>query len=163
MPEDQLNALPPDVRQMAIASANQVMNSGGMPNPTMMQGPNGTMMAAGMNPMMHGMDGMGMNMGNMPMGQMGPGMNQMGPGMNQMGMQGGIPIGQMGGMNPMGMQGGPGEMGLMQGGQQIPEGQGQVGPHGGDGHFAGQVAQGMGGEYGMQVRGKRAQVPLSWC
>lgn len=165
MPEEQFVALPPEVRQMAMASANTVMNNS-MAGPGMMQGPNGGMMQPNM-PMMHDMGQMGMHMG-----QMGPGMNMpMGPGMGQMGPQGMGPQGMgpqgmgpsnMGQMGPMqGGMNGPGDMVQMgQGGPMMPDGQGVnmqgQGQGQGQGEGEGGFNQGpqgmmMGGEYPMQV------------
>ncbi|EAU92353.1 hypothetical protein CC1G_00572 [Coprinopsis cinerea okayama7 len=136
MPEDQFNALPPDVRTMVMSSASGLMNtqaqaSGILPGP----GPGGMMMdMAGMvGPM--GMGGMnvGAEMGGMGAGGMGGGM--MAPGMMQ---DGGA---AQGGMGMMQVQGGGGSdaggVGMMP-----------------DGSFAGGAGGGMMGmgmnEYGMQ-------------
>ncbi|KAJ8515418.1 hypothetical protein ONZ45_g7140 [Pleurotus djamor] len=62
MPEDQLTALPPEVRQMVMTGATTLMNNGG-PNANMMGGMNPMMDMAMMNPMAMGMNGdMGMQM-----------------------------------------------------------------------------------------------------
>lgn len=84
MPEDQLTALPPELRQMVMTGATTLMNNGG---PNAMMG--------GMNPMMDmsmmgGMGGMGMN------GDMGMQMQPGGPMMD---------ANQMGGMMSDGAQG----------------------------------------------------------
>ncbi|KZP28918.1 Fip1-domain-containing protein [Athelia psychrophila] len=105
MPEDQMSALPPELRTMVMTGATAMMNGGG-PNPNMM---------AGMNPMMD-MSGMG----GMNMGQMGMGMN----GDMQMQMQQGGP------MMPEGQGQGPSEQGQMampDGYAQGPNGQGMMG------------------------------------
>ncbi|EPQ60222.1 hypothetical protein GLOTRDRAFT_108853 [Gloeophyllum trabeum ATCC 11539] len=124
MPEEQIAALPPEVRTMIMANVASMMPGGG-PNPAMMQA------GMGMNPMMHpdmsGMMGMGMgdmgNMGNMGMGMQGPG---------QMMQEGMVP----GAAGATPEQGGPG-MGM-------GEGFGAGGPG------AGMMGMGMGGEFGMQ-------------
>lgn len=155
MTEDQLTALPPEIRTMAIAGSAAMMNGGG-------GGAHGGMMpAAGMN--MNGNPMMGQMM-NMPM--MNPAMMQeMGMGMGEMGMG-------MGGGPGMQMGGGPGmQMGMMQGeggpggGPGVPSGPGGQAQEGGMGMgegFApgpggpsqgqGQGMMGMGGDFSMQVR-----------
>jgi hypothetical protein len=171
MPEEQLTALPPDVRQMVIASANTVMSGGGMPNGNMMQGMQGVQgnvpKMQGMNPMMHDMNGMMGNMGmNGPMGQMGGHMGPMSmngmPGgqMGQMGQVG--QMGQMGSgpMGPMGMNG-PGEMGPpSQGIQQDVQGQGPTGAPDASGEGSGFGGQAS-GEYTIQVMFNRVYVDWS--
>ncbi|KAL0569986.1 Cleavage polyadenylation factor subunit fip1, partial [Marasmius crinis-equi] len=156
MQEDQLTALPPEVRQMVMTGTSAMMNQmnqinqavagagGNMGgdmgmNPGMM--PPGVMMDMGMmNPMGMGMNG---DMGNMGMGQMGMPMDGQ--------PQGGIPGGGMGGMpanntpdqGGMGMmqEGFPNPMGMgmefgMQDGQMFPgmdQGQPVAGPAGNNG------------------------------
>lgn len=108
MPEDQMSALPPELRTMVMTGATAMMNGGG-PNPNMM---------AGMNPMMD-MSGMG----GMNMGPMGMGMN----GDMQMQMQQGGP------MMPEGQGQGPNgpsdqvQMAMPDGYNQGPNGQGMMG------------------------------------
>ncbi|KAI0931636.1 hypothetical protein AcW1_001019 [Taiwanofungus camphoratus] len=170
MPEEQLTALPPEIRTMVIAGATAMMAGGGagpaaggmMPpgaginmngNPMLNQMMNMNPM---MNPMMHDMGvgvgaGMGMN------GEMGMGMGAGGPGMQM------AAAGQgMGGPGP-----GPGMMpdpagpgvgvggGPQNGGQVTPEGQMPMGVgegfgQGGAGPGQGMMGIGMGGEYGIQ-------------
>jgi pre-mRNA 3'-end-processing factor FIP1 len=157
MPEEQVAALPPEVRTMIMA---MVASAGGNA---------GGMMPSGMNmngPMMGGM---------MPMGpMMGPMMHEMGPG--EMGMVGqgmGMGMGDGMGGQPMpgpgmvgqGMVGPPMNTGPLSGGVAMSSGvqvQGRATPDVsmgmmGDGFQGGpQGQQGMGmpmgGEYGMQVR-----------
>jgi pre-mRNA 3'-end-processing factor FIP1 len=121
MPEDQLSALPIEVRQMVMTGATAMMSGGG-PNPGMM-GP-----GVGMNPMM---DMSGMNA------------------MNMMGMNGDMGM-QMQTGGPM-MQEGPGpvqgsgatpEQGVHMG---MQDGFGPGGPG------PGMMGMGMGGDFGMQV------------
>ncbi|KAF8433508.1 hypothetical protein L210DRAFT_3486116 [Boletus edulis BED1] len=137
MPEDQLTALPPDLRTMVMTGANAMMNSS--PSATMM-GP-----SVGMNPMMDmsGMGamnmsmGMGMNgdlglqmQGGGPMMQEGPGPGPVGPVVAngtsepgvQMGMQDGFGGGPGPGMMGMGMNA---DYGMQQ--EQGPMGQGMYG------------------------------------
>jgi pre-mRNA 3'-end-processing factor FIP1 len=128
MPEDQLNALPIEVRQMVMTGTTAMMAGAGT-NPAMMAG------GVGMNPMM---DMSGMNA--MNMGAMGMGMN------GDMGMQ----------MQPGGpmMQDAPGQgqsvvaAGTPEQGVQmaIPDGFGPGVP------AAGMMGMGMAGDFGMQVR-----------
>ncbi|KAH0837922.1 hypothetical protein J3R83DRAFT_6154 [Lanmaoa asiatica] len=137
MPEDQLTALPPDLRTMVMTGANAMMNSSSSAN---MMGPN-----VGMNPMldMSGMGamnmsmGMGMNgdlglqmQGGGPMMQDGPGPGPVGPVVTngtpeqsvQMSMQDGFGGGPGPGMMGMGMN--P-DYGMQQ--EQVPMGQGMYG------------------------------------
>ncbi|KAF8845989.1 Fip1-domain-containing protein [Paxillus ammoniavirescens] len=134
MPEDQLSALPPELRTMVMTGANAMMN--GSSNTTML-GPN-----VGMNPMMDmaGMGAMNMSMGlgmngdlgmqmqaGGPMMQEGPGSGPVGPVVTngtpehgvQMGMQDGFGGGPGPGMMGMGMGG---DYGMQQ--EQGPMGQG---------------------------------------
>ena len=126
MGEDQLTALPPDLRTMVMTGANAMMN--GTSSATMM-GPN-----VGMNPMMD-MSGMGaMNM------SMGMGMN----GDLGLQMQGGGPMMQdVPGPGPVGpvVANGTSEQGVQMG---MQDGYG-----GGPG--PGMMAMGMNADYGMQV------------
>ncbi|EGO05291.1 hypothetical protein SERLA73DRAFT_174374 [Serpula lacrymans var. lacrymans S7.3] len=128
MPEDQLTALPPELRTMVMTGANAMMSGAG-PNPNMM-GP-----AVGMNPMMD-MSGMGP----MNMGPMGMGMN----GDLAMQMQAGGPMMQEapgpGPAGPVGSSGTP-EQGVQMGMQD---------GFGGGGPGPGMMGMGMGGDYGMQ-------------
>jgi pre-mRNA 3'-end-processing factor FIP1 len=131
MPEDQLSALPPEVRQMVMTGATAMMSTGG-PNP--MMGP-----GVGMNPMMD-MSGMGpMNMGAMGMGMNGDMQMQMQPGGPMM-QDGSIPVSVPGG--PVGSNGTP-EQAVQMG---MPDGYGPGGPG------AAMMGMNMGGDYGMQVR-----------
>lgn len=117
MPEDQLSALPPDLRTMVMTGANAMMNSNSSAS---MMGPN-----VGMNPMMDmsgigamnmslglGMNGdLGLQMqGGGPMMQDGPGPGPVGPvvanGTSEQGVQLSLQDGFGGG------PGGPGMMGL---------------------------------------------------
>jgi pre-mRNA 3'-end-processing factor FIP1 len=128
MPEDQLSALPPEVRQMVMTGATTMMSAG--PNP--MMGP-----GVGMNPMMD-MSGMGP----MNMGPMGMGMN----GDMQMQMQAGGPMMQDG---PIPVPGGPaGSNGTPEQAVQMgmPDGFGPGGPG------AAMMGMNMGSDFGMQVR-----------
>lgn len=111
MPEDQLIALPPELRTMVVTGANAMMNTASQG----MMGPN-----VGMNPMME-MPGMGpMNMGPMGMGMngdMGMQMQPGGPLMQDGPVPGQGPVGQNGTPEQgvqMGMQDGfgPGMMGM---------------------------------------------------
>ncbi|KAJ8582086.1 Fip1-domain-containing protein [Rhizopogon salebrosus TDB-379] len=111
MPEDQLIALPPELRTMVVTGANAMMNTTGQG----MMGP-----SVGMNPMME-MPGMGpMNMVPMGMGMngdMGMQMQQGGPLMQDGPVPGQVPVGQNGTPEQgvqMGMQDGfgPGMMGM---------------------------------------------------
>ncbi|KAI0800598.1 Fip1 motif-domain-containing protein [Fomes fomentarius] len=138
MPEDQLIALPPEVRTMVMAGATAVMAGGGG------GGPGGAGMmppGAGMNmnggPMMNQM----MNMGAM----MNP-MMEMGVGMGDMGM---MQDGGGGGAGPQGgAQGNPeGQVGM---GMGVGEGFGGGGPPG-----QGMMGMGMNPEFAMQVSGWR--------
>ena len=110
MPEDQLSALPMEVRQMVMTSATTMMSGGG-PNPGMM---------GGMNPMMD-MSGMMGTMGMPGMnGEMGMQMQSGGPMMHE-GNAGPVPVvgapEQMGMTDGMGAAGpGPGMMGMGMGG-----------------------------------------------
>ncbi|KAL0951847.1 hypothetical protein HGRIS_008508 [Hohenbuehelia grisea] len=107
MPEDQLTALPPEVRQMVMTGATAILANGG--NPAMMGA------GVGMNPMMD-MSGM---MGGMPMGmngEMGMAMQPGGPMMDGRQMAGMIAPGQEG----VGPAQGPGGSGT-------PDQQGVVG------------------------------------
>lgn len=126
MPEDQLTALPPEVRQMVMTGTTAMMN-GAAANPAMMNP--GVMMDMSM------------------MGQMGMGMN------GDMGMGG--PMMQMGVDNRGMMQdGGQAQQGV--GGNVTPEqvgagvGMMQDGFAGGPG-AANMMGMGMGGDFGMQV------------
>ncbi|KAF7793586.1 hypothetical protein EIP86_004700 [Pleurotus ostreatoroseus] len=170
MPEEQMAALPSEIRQMVMAGASAMMNSGNAgPGP-------GGMMPAGMNmnggmmnpmmdmgqmmPMMHDMDvsmamaSQGMQGMGMPMGPgMGPGMGGQGMGQD-MGVQGmGGQMGPQGmggqGMNPQGM-GGPGMGGQGMGGQGMG-GQNMGGQNMGGQNMGGQGigGQGMGGGQAM--------------
>lgn len=126
MPEDQLTALPPDLRTMVMTGANAMMNNNSSAN---MMGPN-----VGMNPMMD-MSGMGaMNM------SLGMGMN----GDMSLQMQGGGPMMQDGpGPSPVGpvVANGTSEQSVQMG---MQDGYG-----GGPG--PGMMGMGMNAEYGMQV------------
>ncbi|OAX42085.1 hypothetical protein K503DRAFT_734310 [Rhizopogon vinicolor AM-OR11-026] len=111
MPEDQLIALPPELRTMVVTGANAMMNTASQG----MMGP-----SVGMNPMME-MPGMGpMNMGSMGMGMNGDMSMQMQPGVPLMQdgpVPGQVPVGQNGTPEQgvqMGMQDGfgPGMMGM---------------------------------------------------
>jgi pre-mRNA 3'-end-processing factor FIP1 len=121
MPEEQLIALPPDVRTMVMTGANAMMNSAGA-NPNMM-GAN-VMMDMGM------MGPMGMGMGNEMGAHMG---NPMMQGMMADGGQGQQSVGPGTG-TPEQVNG----VGMMQEG---------FNPNAG----GGMMNMGMGGEYGMQV------------
>lgn len=124
MPEDQLTALPPDVRQMVMTGTTAMMNGGG-PNPGMM-GPGVMMDMSMMGPM-----GMGMN-GDMGMS------NAMMQGMMQ------VPDGNQGQQGVNVGNGTPehagGGVGMM-----------QDGFHGGPG-AGGMMNMSMGNDFGMQVR-----------
>lgn len=104
MGEDQVNALPPELRTMVMTGATAMMNGGGA-NPNMMGGMNPMMDMSGMGGMMGmGMNG-DMNMGGpmMQEGQGGPvtgGTPEQG---GQMGMQEGFGGAPGGGMMGMGM------------------------------------------------------------
>ena len=122
MPEDQLSALPPELRTMVMAGATAMMNNGAA---------NANMMG-GMNPMMD-MSGMG----GMNMGPMGMGMN------GDMGMQ----MQQGGSMMQEGQGQGPGtgatpEQGVQMG---MQDGYGPGGPG------PGMMGMAIGGDFGMQV------------
>lgn len=123
MPEEQLTALPPDIRQMVMTGATAAMMNN-TPNPGMMAP--GVMMDMGMiNSMNMGMNGdMGMNQQMMPVDQRG------------MMIQDGVPSGPMGGTGAPEQVGGGG----------IPVGMMQDG-------FApgGPMGMGMPGDYSMQV------------
>lgn len=137
MPEDQLMALPPEVRTMVMTGATAMMAGGG-PNPGMMAP------GVGMNPMMHDMSGMGpMGMGPMGMGMNGDMGMQMPPGGPMM-QDGPGPV-----PGPGGSAIGPGpsvtpEQG-MQGQMNMQDGFGPGGPG------PGMMGMNMGGEFGMQV------------
>ncbi|EMD42254.1 hypothetical protein CERSUDRAFT_110784 [Gelatoporia subvermispora B] len=162
MPEEQLTALPPEIRTMVMAGATAMMANGGANGAGMIPpGMNGNAMMSQM-----------MNMG----GMMNPMMQEMGPGVGMgMGMNGEMMPGmQMGGAAqgmPMGPgaqgMGGPPGQGMMQegvgpgvgagaqGGQGTPEQQMGMGVSdgygpGGSGPGAGMMGMGMGGEFGMQ-------------
>jgi pre-mRNA 3'-end-processing factor FIP1 len=122
MPEDQLSALPPELRTMVMTGATAMMNNGA-PNPSMM---------GGMNPMMD-MSGMG----GMNMGPMGMGMN----GDMSMQMQPSVPMMQEGPGQVPGTVAAP-EQGV-QIGMQDGYGPGGPGPA--------MMGMGMGGDFGMQV------------
>jgi pre-mRNA 3'-end-processing factor FIP1 len=124
MPEDQLSALPPEVRQMVLTGTTAMMNGGG-PNAGMM-GPGVMMDISGM------MGPMGMGMG---MGDMGMGNPMMQGGMMQDGsqvQQGGVGVG-----NGTPEQAGA-NVAMMQDGFNQQAG-------------GGMMNMGMGGDYGMQV------------
>ncbi|KAI0652565.1 hypothetical protein C8Q79DRAFT_938290 [Trametes meyenii] len=126
MPEDQLIALPPEVRTMVMAGATAVMAGGGA------GGPGG----GGMIP-----PGAGMNMNGGMMNQM---MN-MGPMMNPM-MEMGVNMGDM----SMMQDGGGGPQGGGQGGQEGQVGMGEgFGPGGGT-PVQGMMSMGMNPEFAMQ-------------
>ncbi|TFY56003.1 hypothetical protein EVJ58_g7899 [Rhodofomes roseus] len=138
MPEDQLTALPPEIRSMVIAGSTAMMNSGG-------GGPGGMMPPGGMN--MNGNPMMGQMM-NMPM--MNPMMQDMGMGMGEMGMgMGGGPGMQMGMGGP---GGGPGmQMGMMQG-EGAPAG-GPGAQSGAGGQPSSEGGMGLGDGFGPGVNG----------
>jgi len=162
MPEDQLTALPPEIRTMVIAGAMMAgggQNGGGMMPPGAGMNMNGgammnQMMNMGpmMNPMMQDMGmgaGMDMGMGGPSMGGRGMGgPNMGGPSMGGPNMGGPGPVSGM-----MQETGGPVVMGSgpQGGGQSTPEGQMGLGEGfvpGGQG--SGQAMMGMGGDFGMQ-------------
>lgn len=134
MPEDQVTALPPEVRQMVMTGTTAMMNGANNPNPGMMAPGHGVMMdMSGMMPMGMPMNGDMGNMGNMNMG---------GPMMGGM-MQDG-PQGQMGqGAHPQQVQvhgnGTPEQGGMMQDAYGAGPGQGMMN-------------MGIGGEFAIQVR-----------
>ncbi|KAH7915681.1 hypothetical protein BJ138DRAFT_1122388 [Hygrophoropsis aurantiaca] len=132
MPEDQLTALPPELRTMVMTGANAMMANGG-PNPNMMGA------GVGMNPMMD-MSGMaGMNMG--PMGM---------PMNGDMGMQmqpGGAIMQDGSGAVPVGTNGTP-EQGVQMG---MQDGYGVGGPG------PAMIGMGMGNDFGMQEQGSMGQ------
>ncbi|CAL1694659.1 unnamed protein product [Somion occarium] len=158
MPEDQLTALPPEIRTMVMAGATAMMNQAG-PNgmipPGASMNMNGSAMMSMMdmnpmmNPMMHDMGVVGMS------GEMGP----MGPGM-PMGGPGGGPGQGMGGVMPQGPTSGMGGgVGGLSGGVGIgpgcaPQAGGAEQMGMGDGFGApgqgGMMGMGMGGEFPMQ-------------
>ncbi|KAH7930463.1 hypothetical protein BV22DRAFT_1124963 [Leucogyrophana mollusca] len=132
MPEDQLTALPPELRTMVMTGANAMMATGG-PNPNMMGA------GVGMNPMMD-MSGMGpMNMG--PMGM------QMNGDMS-MQMQPGGPMMQDGPGPVQGGTNGTPEQGVQMG---MQDGYGVGGPG------PGMMGMGMGNDFGMQEQGPMGQ------
>jgi pre-mRNA 3'-end-processing factor FIP1 len=122
IPEDQLSALPPELRTMVMTGATAMMNNNAA---------NATMMG-GMNPMMD-MSGMG----GMNMGPMGMGMN------GDMGMQ----MQQGGPMMPDGQGQGPGTGGTPDQGVQM----GMQDGYGPGGQGPGMMGMGMGGDFGIQV------------
>ncbi|EEB98991.1 hypothetical protein MPER_01402 [Moniliophthora perniciosa FA553] len=149
MQEDQLTALPPEVRQMVMTGTSAMMNQ--------MNQINQAVAGAGNN----GMGDMGMNPGMMPPGMMmdmSGNMGMMNHPMAGMGMNGDMGMGQMGGAMPMdgqaqgGMPGGG--MGGPVPGSATPEqvtGMGMMQ----DGGFPG--AMGMGMEFGMQDQNQMFQ------
>ncbi|OCH95726.1 hypothetical protein OBBRIDRAFT_787932 [Obba rivulosa] len=162
MPEEQLTALPPEIRTMVMAGATAMMANGGANGAGMIPpGMNGNAMMSQMmnmggmmNPMMQDMGpgvgmGMGMNgemMSGMQMGGAGQGM-PMGPGAQGMG---GAP-----GPGMMQEGAGPGVSAAQGGGQGTPEQQMGMGDsYGPGGSGAGPgimgMGMGMGGEFGMQ-------------
>lgn len=157
MSEDQLAALPPELRTMAIAGSAAMMNGGGhggmMPtggmnmngNPMMGQMMNMPMM----NPAM--MQEMGMAMSDMGMGMGGPGMQMGGgPGMQMGMMQGDGPGAQAGSAGQSAQDGG---MGM---------GDGFVPGGGGPGQGQGQGMMGMGGDFNIQVRSLSCDAQCSY-
>lgn len=158
MPEDQLSALPAEIRTMVVAGAMMTNggagpNGGGMMQPGTGMNMNGAMLnqIMGMNGMMNPMMDMGVGMN----GDMGMGMGAAGPGMPMgSGMGGGPGPGMMqdGGGPGMGVGGGP------QGGTpapeqtQVPMGMGVGDGFGAGGGGPGMMGMGMGGEFPMQVR-----------
>ncbi|KAH7886224.1 hypothetical protein F5I97DRAFT_1878579 [Phlebopus sp. FC_14] len=132
MPEDQLTALPPELRTMVMTGANAMMNNSANAN---MMGAN-----VGMNPMM---DMSGMGAMNMPMG---------------LGMNGDLSM-QMQAGGPMMQDGpGPGPVGPVANG--TPEQGVQMGMQdgfGGGGPGPGMMGMGMGGDYGMQEQASMGQ------
>ncbi|KAH9950942.1 hypothetical protein B0H21DRAFT_720495, partial [Amylocystis lapponica] len=152
MPEEQLTALPSEIRSMVMAGATAMMANGGAgPSGPGMLAPGGGMNMNGgammnqmmnmgqmMNPMMHDMSGVGgMDMnGGLQMSMGGPGMQMggpSGPGMMQDGSGQGVPVG-----------GGP------QGGVQgAPDQQMSMGDGFGPGPGQGMMNMGV-GEFGMQ-------------
>ncbi|KAJ3856770.1 hypothetical protein EV368DRAFT_78350 [Lentinula lateritia] len=131
MPEEQLTALPPDIRQMVMTGATAAMMNN-TPNPGMMAP--GVMMDMGMiNSMNMGMNGdMGMNQQMMPVDQRG------------MMIQDGVPSGPMGGTGAPEQVGGGGmPVGMMQDG------------------FApgGPMGMGMSGDYSMQEQSQMFSGP----
>ncbi|KAL4253602.1 FIP1 family protein [Abortiporus biennis] len=150
MPEEQLAALPPEIRTMVMAGATAVMAQGGGPGP-------GGMMPTGpgaMNPMMSQM----MNMG--------PMMNPMMQDMGVVGMGGDMgPMGMGGDMGPMGMDGGVMQPGPSMGGGGggggglsggVTMGTSAIQQQGGPGDQVvptgpgGQMGMAMGGDFNMQ-------------
>lgn len=180
MPEDQLAALPAEIRTMVMAGASAMMNSGNagpagmlpaamnmngaMMNPMMDMGPM-------MGPMMHEMDAVSMAMASrgmqgMDMSMMvGQGMGGQGMGQDMSGQGMGQGMGgQMGGqgMGGQGMggqgMGGQGMGGQGMGGQMGGQGMGgQMGGQGMGGQGMGMGAQGMGAQQGMGGQGMGGQ------
>ncbi|KIJ53592.1 hypothetical protein M422DRAFT_25436 [Sphaerobolus stellatus SS14] len=109
MPEDQIAALPPDVRAMVMTGATQLMSGGGMPGgPGMMGvgvgGPGGMMQDMGMMGMMNGGDVQAMQAAGMMQGGMSDGDVMGMQGMSQDGYQGAGPGGPSGPMMGMGQE-----------------------------------------------------------
>ncbi|TEB38545.1 hypothetical protein FA13DRAFT_1808492 [Coprinellus micaceus] len=137
MSEDQITALPSDMRGMVITSANNMMNQASAAQQAMMVDPmSGMNMGPNMGPNMNNMNAMGMGVGGMGQGMM-PGMEGM------MMMQGGMD----------GMGGGQGVQGQGQGGQG-----GGMGMQDGmqDGFGPQQGMMGM-GDYSMQDQNQMVQ------
>ncbi|KAI0348221.1 hypothetical protein BDW22DRAFT_1424418 [Trametopsis cervina] len=166
MPEDQVAALPPEVRTMIMALvASGGGNQGGMmPSGMNMNGPMMMPMGPMMGPMMHDMgaaemamvgQGMGMGMGggmggqgmgNQPMPGPGMGGPGMGPTMNDGALSGGVAMSSAGQV-----QGGTADitMGMMGDGfQGMPQGPAQQG-----------AGMHMGGEFGMQQEMNQQMYP----
>lgn len=132
MPEEQLIALPPDVRTMVVTGAHAMMAGG--PNPAMMPGVNPNMM---MDMQVQGMNPMGMASG------MGPGMNPM-----AMGLAGDMGMGdQM--QDPSVMPGPSSVNGSIGTPSKTPIPQGA---YGGQMGGPGMMNMNMGGDYSMLVR-----------
>ncbi|KZT08777.1 Fip1-domain-containing protein [Laetiporus sulphureus 93-53] len=168
MPEEQLTALPPEIRTMVVAGATAMMASGGAgPNGGGMMAPGAGMnmngsalmnqmmnMGSMMNPMMQDM-GMGVGGGMGMNGEMGMGMGGPGPGMQMsaggQGMGGGGPgqgMMQEGAGPGVGIGGGP--QGAGQGASEGQMGMGEAFGPGITGPGQGMMGMGMGGEFAMQ-------------
>lgn len=144
MGEDQITALPPELRQMVMTGTSAMMNNNMQGNPMNVAGPSPAMM----NPqMMMEMQGMMMNMGVQDMAAAAQMMQQL---QQQQGQDG---SGVSGGGGP----GGGGQGGAPGGGMGGPGGpqDGSAGMMMQDGYSGGpgmMNMSGMGADYGMQVR-----------
>lgn len=137
MPEDQVTALPPEVRQMVMTGTTAMMNGANQPNPGMMAPGHGVMMdMSGMMPMGMPMNGDMGNMGNM----------------GNMNMGGGMMGGMMQEQGQLGQGAHPQQVQLHGNGNGTPEQGGMMQDPYAGGPGPGMMNMGIGGEFAIQVR-----------